>query len=248
MTNSWITPRVDRPTLLGTAIPKVNTLRRHLTELIVVFVGVALAFAVENLREDLNERAVGEQYLRAFRADLLADLAMLQAQQETRRGQLKDALVVLEFFEGQTVNPQRFFEAYYSALRTQYTSPNRNTMDEVLSSGSLRLIRDANIRSRLLDLYVTYDRIARTEEHISRDFDTYLYDTTFSSIRLQLEGPWEDTPANRSAVDTLLNNLTIENGVRLIVGNLELDGAGLLDELELARSQVEHLLQIIPVD
>jgi hypothetical protein len=226
----------------------MNTLRRHLTELVVVFVGVALAFAVENLREDLIERAVGEQYLRGFHSDLSADLAMLQAQQETRRGQLKNALVVLEFFEGQTVNPQRFFEAYYSALLAQYTFPNRNTMDEVLSSGSLRLIRDANIRSRLLDLYVTYHRISRIEGHMSRDFDTYLYDTTFSSIRLQLEGPWEDTPTNRSAVDTLLNDLTIENGVRLIVANLELDGTGLLDELELARSQVEHLLQIIPVE
>lgn len=229
-------------------MPTMNTLRRHLAELVVVFVGVALAFAVENLREDLNERAVGEQYLRGFRSDLSADLAMLQAQQETRRGQLKNALVVLELFEEQTVKPQRFFEAYYSALLAQYTSPNRNTMDEVLSSGSLRLIRDANIRSRLLDLYVTYDRIARTEGHMSRDFDTYLYDTTFSSIRLQLEGPWEDTPTNRSAVDTLLNDLTIENGVRLIVANLELDGTGLLDELDLARSQVEHLLQIIPVE
>jgi len=79
-------------------------------------------------------------------------------------------------------------------------------MDELLSSGSLRLVRDANIRSRLLDLYVTYDTIAQTEDHISRDFDMYLYDTTVSSIRLQIEGPWDDTPANRGAVDALLNN------------------------------------------
>ena len=145
-------------------------------------------------------------------------------------------------------DPQRFFEAYYSALLAQYTAPNRNTMDEVLSSGSLRLIRDADVRARLLDLYVSYDRIARTEEHMSRDFDSYLYDPTFSSIRVQLEGPWEDTPTNRSAVETLLNDLTIENGVRLIVANLEFPGAGLLDELELARSQVEHLLQLIPTE
>ena len=229
-------------------MPKVKTLRRHLTELAVVFVGVALAFAVENLREDLNERAVGEQYLQGFREDLLADVAMLQAQQEGRRGQLDKALVVLEYFEGRSVEPQRFFEAYYSALMAQYTAPNRNTMDEALSAGSLRLIRDAEIRGLLLDLYVTYDRIARTEEHMSRDFDTYLYDPTFSSIQLRLDGPWENTPANRSAVETLLNDLRIENGVRLIVANLEYAGTGLLDELELARSQVEHLLRLIPIE
>ena len=38
-----------------------DTLRRHFTELVIVFVGVVLAFAVENHREDLNEQAAGEQ-------------------------------------------------------------------------------------------------------------------------------------------------------------------------------------------
>jgi hypothetical protein len=49
----------------------------------------------------------------------------------------------------------------------------------VLSSGSLRLIRDSDIREALLDLYAMYDEIARDEEHIDRDFDSYLYDPTF---------------------------------------------------------------------
>jgi hypothetical protein len=229
-------------------MPTADTLRHHLTELVVVFVGVALAFAVENLREDLSEQAVGEQYLRGFREDFLADLAMLQAQQEVRRRQLENALIVLGFIDGRPVDPQRFFEAYYPVLLAQYTAPNRNTMDEVLSSGTLRLIRDVEIRTRLLDLYATYDRIGRLEEHMARDFDSYLYDPTFSSIRLQLEGPWENTPANQRDVEILLNDLRVENGVRLVVANLELSGRGLLDELDLVRSQVEHLLRVIPTE
>ena len=240
--------QVDRSSPRRTLVPTANTLRRHLAELVVVFVGVVLAFAVENLREDLSEQAVGEQYLRRFREDLSADLAMLKSQVEVRRGQLENALIVLGAFEGRTASPQLFFEAYFPMLLTQYTAPNRNTMDEVLSSGSLRLIRDAEIRTRLLDLYATYDRIGRLEEHMARDFDLYLYDPTFSSIRLQLDGPWEDTPANRRDVETLLNDLRIENGVRLVVANLELSGRGLLDELDFVRSQVEYLLQVIPTE
>jgi len=77
---------------------KTSALRRHLAEFFVVFVGVALAFAVENLREDLNERAVGDQYLAGFSQDLTADLQMLQAQYEARRVQLAHASVVLELF------------------------------------------------------------------------------------------------------------------------------------------------------
>ena len=108
-------------------MPVASSFRRHFIELVVVFVGVALAFAVENLREDLNERAVADEYLRGFRADLVADLKMLDAQLEDRRGQLQHSLVLLEFFDGRDIEPQRFFEAYYSALMARYTAPNRNT-------------------------------------------------------------------------------------------------------------------------
>jgi len=151
---------------------KASTLRSLLTELVAVFIGVALAFAVENLRQDFNDQSIGEQYLSGFRLDLVADLAMLQAQQEARRAQLKNALTVLEFFDGRPIDPQSFFEAYWPVLYELWTAPNRNTMNEVLDSGGLRLIRDTKIRTGLLNLYAAYDRTARLEEHMARDFDS----------------------------------------------------------------------------
>jgi len=223
-------------------------LRRYLIELVVVFVGVALAFAVENLREDLSNRSVEAQYLRGFRQDLLADAEMLRAEREARQAQMDNALAVLEFFEARAADPQSFFERYYSVLWALHVAPNRNTMDEVLNSGSLRLIRDARVRTGLLDLYASYARIAFFEDHMARDFDEYLYNTTFTSIPVQFYGPWEDTPANRRAVEALLGNLAVENGFRLVVANLEYDSGGLLKELETAESQVKALLQIIPTD
>jgi len=207
---------------------------------------VALAFAVDNLREARNERNVEDQYLSAFRQDLTADLQMLEDQQNARQAQLGNARTALEFFEGRPNDPAIFFEAYWPVLWELRTIPNRNTMDEVLSSGSLRLIRDAEIRAGLLRLYATYDAIAFFEEHMARDFDVYLYDPTFSSIPIQFEGPWNDTPTSREAVETLLRDRRIENGLRLIVANLDFDHESLLPLLEQARSQVEQLLQQIP--
>ena len=224
---------------------ETSALRRYLAELVVVFVGVALAFAVENLREDLKERAVGDQYLAGFSQDLTADLEMLEAQCEARRAQLANAYVVLEFFEGRAVDPQAFFERYYVAMLMMNTRPNRNTMEEVVSSGNLRLIRDPSIRSGLLDLYATYDRIAALEEHMDRDFDSYLYDPTFSAVPLRFPGPWPDTAENRKHVQTLLGDVRIENGFRLLVVNLDMGESGLLAELELARSETERLLGMV---
>ena len=116
----------------------------------------------------------------------------------------------------------------------------------MLSSGSLRLIRDAKIRTGLLNLYGSYDSVARLEEHMARDCDAYLYDPTFSEIPIQIEGPWEETPANRQAVEKLLGNVKIENGFRLAVVNLDPEDEGLLAQLNLVWHQVEELLQLIP--
>jgi hypothetical protein len=227
-------------------MPKASTLRSYLAELVVVFVGVALAFAVDNLREAHNDRTVGDQYLSAFRQDLTADLQMLRDQQNARRAQLRNARTLLEFFEGRPSDPASFFAAYWPVLWELRTIPNRNTMDEVLSSGSLRLIRDAKVRAGLLNLYATYATIAFFEEHMARDFDLYLYDPTFSSIPIQFKGPWNDTPANRQAVETLLGDRRIENGLRLIVANLDFDDESLLPLLQRVRFPVEQLLPQIP--
>jgi hypothetical protein len=159
-----------------------------------IVIRVALAFAVDNFREDLSERATGDQYLGGFRDDLAADLEMLQAQNEARLSQLENAKIILNLFEHRDFDPQAFFERYYPILLSLNTRPNRNTLDEVLSSGSLRLIRDHQIRTALLNLYSTYDRIALLEKHMERDFDSYLYDPTFTSIPFRVKGPWADTP------------------------------------------------------
>ena len=108
---------------------KTSKLGSLLTELVAVFIGVALAFAVENLRQDFNEQNVGDQYLSSFRQDLMDDLVMLQAQQEARQAQLKNALTVLEFFDGRPIDPQSFFAAYWPVLYELRTAPNRNTMN-----------------------------------------------------------------------------------------------------------------------
>jgi hypothetical protein len=239
--------RIDNPT--ESAIADASAPRRYFAELLVVFVGVALAFAVENFREDLNERVTGDQYLGGFRDDLAADLETLRAQNEARLSQLENAKIILNLIEHRVVDPQAFFERYYPILLSLNTRPNRNTMDEVLSSGSPRLIRDHLIRTALLNLYSTYDRIALLEKHIERDFDTYLYDPTFTSIPFRVEGPWADTRENRRYVEVLLNDVRVENGLQLVVANLQFaHSGGLLGELEKARSQVERLLELVPTE
>lgn len=216
-------------------------------DFVIVVVGVFMGIQVSNWNDARSERVLSNDYLLAFQRDLSADSKMLQIEIEARKLQLENALAVLEYFEGESLDVSAFFEAYYAVLYARSTSPNRNTMDELLNSGSLRLIRNSQTRTGLLDLYSTYELIASHEEHIARDFDMYLYDPTFSSIPVQIEGPWADNMENRASAEALLNNVTIENGFRLIVLNLQYgDNQGLIADLEAASMLVDKLLQELP--
>jgi hypothetical protein len=195
-----------------------RALRGNLIEFVIIFLGVALAFGVENLRENLNERRMGDDYLVGIRQDL----------------------------EGRHADPSIFFEAYWNALFIRSVTPNRNTMDEVLNSGNLRLIRQPEIRTGLLELYATYGRIFEIEDHVARDIDHYLYDPTFTQVLFRFPGPWEATAETLADVDLLTSSVTVENGLRLIEINLEFGGEGLIYMIEDAIDQVEMLLQSIP--
>ncbi|MDX1440808.1 MAG: hypothetical protein R3284_12990, partial [Rubricoccaceae bacterium] len=184
------------------------------------------------------------QYIAGFVGDLRSDLDMLNSNIESREAQVQAAHTVLEFYEGRELDVDAFFDAYYTALLDRGLAPNRNTMDEVLNSGSLRLIDDPVIRTALLDVYASYNDILNAEEHIERDFIDYLYDPTFSTVPFKYPGPWADDPAFRPAAERLLANQTVENGLKLILVNVESEGT-LLDMLRSARSDVEHLLSLL---
>ena len=157
-------------------------------DFVIVVVGVFIGIQVANWNDSRGEVRLGDDYLQGFRADLLADLDMLQTETEWRRNQYQDASTVLEFFDGRELDTNTFFKTYNRAIPSRTTRPHRNTMNEVLNSGNLRLIRDPEIRADLLDLYVMYDAISFTEDHIARDVDKYLYDETFSSIPVRFVG------------------------------------------------------------
>ena len=215
-------------------------------DFLIVVIGVFVGIQAANLNDARGEERLGDEYLRAFREDLLADSKMLSAEIELRQKQLSDAKTVLEYFDGRALEVDRFFNAYYSAIYSHRMQPSRNTMDEVLNSGNLRLVRNAKIRNGLLDLYAAYEIIALTENHIARDFDKYLYDTTFTSVPFRLEQEWENNAANQAIAKTLLGNLTVENGFRLTSVNLQFAERGLIADLTAARRRVETLLEQLP--
>ena len=132
---------------------------RALLELAMVFLGVLGAFGVENWRISREERAMGVQYLQRLAEDLRGDSATMAGNWSRALDVKMEAMrAVGPFVRGQTRSVGDTL-AFMTALAAagaggftawQFQTP---TMDDLRSTGNLRVIGDPELRGAIVDYY-----------------------------------------------------------------------------------------------
>lgn len=136
--------------------------RLLLGEFVVIVVGVLLALWVDELREARNNAELEVQYLESLVTDLEADLAQFDETEAWMRRQEAAAATVLALYEG--LPPAKNVADLVAAVETagwQYSpSITRNTIDDLKSTGNLRLISDPEMRRGIAAYYRTVEEIS----------------------------------------------------------------------------------------
>jgi hypothetical protein len=126
-----------------------------LGEFVVIVLGVLIALWVDQLREARVNAELEVEYLESLVADLDADLAQFDEAEAWMRRSEDAAATVLRLYEGAapTGSPADLVAAVETAGWQMAPSITRNTIDDLRSTGNLRLIRDAEIRRAIADYY-----------------------------------------------------------------------------------------------
>jgi hypothetical protein len=142
--------------------------RYALGELIIVVVGISIAFALNNWAQNNRLNDEKEAYIEGIRNDLAHDIHMLDSNlvEIDRRIAYLQALMphlytalpgrdtmAIKIF--QIVDPVRF-------------RPNQSTVQSLRYSGDLKLIRDLELRNRIMNHYEGYERV---EEEYQRHYN-----------------------------------------------------------------------------
>lgn len=130
-----------------------NGLRRPLVDFTTIVVGVLVALAVNNWATKRNERQLEVEYLRLLSADLVADTAELARIVGRWRLYESSGISALRFLnDGKTGldRPDCLVAAFVLAGSTTLPDVENATYEELKSSGSLRLLRDPEIRRSLI--------------------------------------------------------------------------------------------------
>jgi hypothetical protein len=139
-------------------------------EIILVVIGILIALGVNNWNENKKNNKLGKDLLSRIHHDLVQDTVQFRSKinsNNTLRNDIKQVLV--DLYNGVDSIPQvQQMSAIYDQSLDQVFSPNDNTYKSILSSGTLGLITNIELKENIVDLYSEYDETKNLLNSISQ--------------------------------------------------------------------------------
>lgn len=236
-------------------------LRYAIGEIILVMFGILLALQVNNWNEARKERTKEIKYLKNLKLDLTTDLINLDSMMVDRRTKIASATTLLKFQQPKTIEQlNAFYELLWNVYGWTSFTPRTNTIDELISSGSLNIIKNDSIKFYLLGVKDKNETIVIYREHMRREYDNYLYDRTMPVLeirpfldfektitqgtRINIEISEDKRQQIASQVAIFLKDMTIRNGLKLAAMN----NFGILNKYEALYTEIQKLIKFIDED
>lgn len=153
---------------------KINWLD-HFANLLVVILGISIAFYLESYKEESNNLKQEVKYLESLISDMNADIKALDTLQVINEAMLQSLATLSRASVGQPYGGDSVL--VNSTFRIQYNppfSPQKTTYESLKASGKMDLIGEFELRNKVVELYEQYYRGAADwdnaiNEHV-RDF------------------------------------------------------------------------------
>ena len=127
-----------------------------IVELLVVIVGLMMAFQIDRWWENIGEQKLEAVYIQRLIADIESDIPQLEGAIELANMRKDFVDLLMAVAENPAVaaeQPTSFLVAIDQASFTYSPTLRKATFDDLRSTGNMRLIQDQEIKTRLCDYY-----------------------------------------------------------------------------------------------
>lgn len=142
---------------------KINW-RYTIGELLIVTAGITLAFGLNSMAEERKEDQKRITYLNGIKADLEDDAAMLDSTTAEIRNRLKTLYAMMPYFKGRTTGKDSALMKFFGVVDPVRFLPHKSTVQSLKYSGDLNLIKDIELKNRIVELYDRYDLVEEEYE------------------------------------------------------------------------------------
>lgn len=129
-----------------------DVLKKYLSEVIVIFIGISISFWFDEWRDDRKDKELERKYLENLRSNLVQDTLILQYSIESGRVLTRSTQLLAIFKSDTEIADSISFHidnssSYYSFM------PNQTTYEELKQNGHTRLIQTDSLKKFILNHY-----------------------------------------------------------------------------------------------
>lgn len=136
----------------------------HFVELVVVIIGITIAFMLENWRQENANHDLEQKYLNSLKSDLMSDNKLLDSTVSSVEKQISKLRDFITEIKTGTVVKQKAENIIPQVLISYGFAPKLATYQSITNSGNLNIITDYKLIESLASYYNSYDEISIKEK------------------------------------------------------------------------------------
>jgi len=225
-------------------------------ELLLIVAGILIAMQIGNWNSARQDRARELVYLANIRADLVANVTLMDRVLAERKEKVAGARRMLTHFAGKPIDDPSAFNAdginIYSWERFYL---GNNTYQELVSSGNFALLSSHDVKTSLLDIEALYVKMKSEEDHYRFDSETALYKPIYDLIdteAMTADFAWRVSGGKEgragaitaATFEPMLKSRTIKNGFVMTV----LEYGTMNAQMAEMRERCQRLIAIIDAE
>ncbi len=157
----------------------------HLIELIVVIIGITIAFMLNNWREDFKNHQLERKYLNSFLDDLRSDASDLDTTIQFNEKKLQRLQRFLkEQIRSNRLDPDSAEQILFEMLTNYLPVFKQNTYESVKNSGNFNLISDYSLKEAIVSYYTRLKELHVLEEFFNNYLNNYVLNFAFQNADL----------------------------------------------------------------
>lgn len=152
---------------------KKKHIYKYLIEIIIIVIGVLIAFYVTNWGNEIQKRKTEKEIISQIYFELSDNLIDLKNDIEIHRAGLRSQLKIQKYLDNEKVNVDSLMMDFYWASKDEYIFPNTSAFDNLKNTG-MGIIKNDSLRSLITLVYNNYFPRITKGNNLHPDISSYL--------------------------------------------------------------------------
>ena len=156
-------------------------------EILIVIIGITIAFSMNKCAENSTNEAQKNQYLTSIKNDVEADKIILEENAKAIEEKIKTASEILPKLNTNAPDKMSIVGKVFNIVALNSFTPNDNTYQALINSGDFKLIDDFDIKTAIEKHYSIYEIIQKDYlrlENIQKEYvgDYFIHNVDYDDF------------------------------------------------------------------